>query len=70
MRTVLLISWRLVALALACAPGIVPSCASMGGGGMRYDLLSDPPFYLRGNDFVTVREREAGLAEARLLRAT
>jgi hypothetical protein len=24
--------------------GIVPSCASMGSGGMRYDLLFDPSF--------------------------
>lgn len=32
-----------VALAMAYAVGILPSCASMGGGGMRYDLLLDPP---------------------------
>ena len=41
--------WRisrwLVAMALAAATGILPSCASMGGGGMRYDslFLTSPP---------------------------
>lgn len=39
--------WRasrwLFAIALACATGIVPGCASMGGGGggMHYDWLFD-----------------------------
>ena len=28
-------------VALACSAGILPSCASMGGGGMRY-VASDP----------------------------
>lgn len=32
----------LAALAMASAAGIVPSCASMGGGGMHYDILSGP----------------------------
>lgn len=27
--------------ALACSAGILPSCASMGGGGMKY-LAADP----------------------------
>jgi hypothetical protein len=35
--------WRvsrwLVAMAMAFSAGILPSCASMGGGGMRYDTL-------------------------------
>lgn len=31
-----------VAMATACAVGILPSCASMGGGGMKYDVLFDP----------------------------
>ena len=30
----------LATLALVSAAGIVPSCASMGGGGMHYDMLS------------------------------
>jgi len=39
--------WRasgwLLAMALACSAGILPSCASMGGGGggMHYDVLFD-----------------------------
>lgn len=44
MRTALRISKWFAAIATACAMGILPSCASMGGGGMRYDLLSDPSF--------------------------
>jgi hypothetical protein len=28
-------------VALACSAGILPSCASMGGGGMKY-LAADP----------------------------
>jgi hypothetical protein len=31
----------LTAVALACTAGILPSCASMGGGGMKY-AVSDP----------------------------
>ncbi len=34
----------LVTLAMAYAVGMLPSCASMGGG-MRYDLLLDPPSF-------------------------
>jgi hypothetical protein len=31
----------LTIVALACSAGVLPSCASMGGGGMKY-LASDP----------------------------
>jgi hypothetical protein len=41
MRTVLRITRWLVAIVTACAVGILPSCASMGGGGMKYDVLFD-----------------------------
>ena len=36
-------------VALACATGILPSCASMGGGGggMRY-VVSDPILIVQG----------------------
>ena len=45
MTTLWRISRWLVAVALASATGILPSCASMGGGGMRYDalFLTSPP---------------------------
>lgn len=45
MRVLWRISGWLVAMALASATGFLPSCASMGGGGMRYDALfsTSPP---------------------------
>jgi hypothetical protein len=39
MKPIRRISKWVVALAMTSAIGILPSCASMGGGGMHYDLL-------------------------------
>jgi len=41
MRTMTRICRWLVGLALACMAGSLPSCATMGGGGMKYFV--DPP---------------------------
>ena len=40
MKTMRRICRWLATLAMVSAAGIVPSCASMGGGGMHYDILS------------------------------
>ena len=42
MRTIRRLLRALAAMVVAGAVGIVPGCASMGGG-MKYDLLSNPP---------------------------
>ena len=42
MRTTGRLLRAFAAMAVAGAVGIVPGCASMGGG-MKYDLLSNPP---------------------------
>ena len=34
---------RLVAVVLTCAIGILPSCGTMGGGGMRYLVPDSTP---------------------------
>jgi hypothetical protein len=39
MKVVRRIAKWVIALAMTSAIGMVPSCASMGGGGMHYDLL-------------------------------